>query len=463
MALAVLGVLITVGPRAMSALPALPIEVPVTARSVSGQFLVHGRGTTLPAPAARVRGVGTNEVIVLRPDLLAVTAERVKRGIERLLEVNDAWRGAVHLQIRESSRIVGPLSIQPRVFRDGWQYAMPVPEEVGWERLVRGLSEVVVLERANRSNAGEECALPPLWLTTGLHELLMAASGRDLVAESGTLINRLERRPDPLRIVRSQLGGGEPMTFGEFSLLTLDDLADPGRFRLYQASTALFTHELLREPSGRASVREFIRRLPESLNWQTVFLRTHSDRFLRLLDIEKWWAVAATEALAADGSQRWPRERVLDRLAEILTETADVRLDSASLPERLTVPLRDLIVSWDYDAQREVVLRKVSQLRALGLRSPPTVAPLVNEAVQVLEDYAVARAGKGRVAASRTVAGGGGRLAAESAARKLAALEDRLDRERRNPGPVAPSSADPGRVVTPPGRPAPTTTPASGG
>ncbi|MCW5559818.1 MAG: hypothetical protein KIT22_18530, partial [Verrucomicrobiae bacterium] len=97
----------------MAATPSLPLPVPVTARSVSGQFVVHGRGITLPAPPSEVRRVGTNDLITLRPDLLAVTAERTKRGLEQILEVGDRWQGAIHLQIGDPPA-TEPLAVQTR-------------------------------------------------------------------------------------------------------------------------------------------------------------------------------------------------------------------------------------------------------------------------------------------------------------------------------------------------------------
>jgi len=442
----------------------LPISIPVTTRSVSGQFVVYGLGSAIPASAAQVRRVGTNEFISLRPDILAVTAERTKRALEQLLEVEDPWKGTVHLQIQNVPAMSQPLAVQTRSFRDGWQFAVSVPETVEWERLVRALVEVSLLERANRANASPDAALVPLWFTTGLHELLMAGSGRDLVTESGTLINRSERRPDPLRLIRADLAGREPMAFGEFSLLDRGDLADPERFRQYQASVALFMNEWLQEAGGRAAAAEFLRRLPENLNWQTTFLQVNGARFPRLLDVEKWWAVASVEALAIDGSQRWPRERVLERLAEILTETADVRADTNSPAVRQTLPLRELIVTWDFESQRELLVRKVSQLRALGIRSPPTLAPLVSDSARVLEDYVRVR-GASRSRASKTETEMRGPMVAEAAARRLAALEERLASERRVPSPPPVAPYDPTRAVKPPGRqPGPfTAAPASGG
>lgn len=448
---------------AASAQSNLLMDAPVTARSVSGEFVVHGRGPGLPAPQSEVRQVGTNPVVRLRPDLLVVTAERVKRGIERLLDVRDSCRGTVHLQLRDPVRVTGPLAIQAKAFRDGWQYYAVIPDEVGWERLIRGLTEMVLLERANRANSGEECALVPLWLTSGLYQLMIAAEGRDLVTESGTLINRSQRRPDPLRDVRAMLDGREPMSFSEISLMTVEQLEDPAQFAFFQASAALLTHQLLREDLGSPLMVEFIRRLPESLNWQTVFLRVYGDHFPRLLDVEKWWAVAAAEVLASDSRQQWSRERVLARLAELLVETAETRPDTNSPAVRQDIPLRELLVTWDFDSQKDVIRRKASQMRALGLRAPSGVAPLVGESARVLEDYMAVRGRPASLNTGKTLIEVRGQLVAEAAARKLAALEVQIEYERQHAPPAPPAPADPARMVAPPGRSPIRAVPSSGG
>lgn len=441
----------------------LPITVPVSARSVSGQFLVHGRGSTLPAPASQIRSVGTNQMVRLRPDLLAVTAERVKRGVEHQLGTTDPWKGLVHLQLRANAEVPGPMAIQARPFREGWQFNVMVPEEIGWDRLVRGLTEVVLLERANRANASEECTLVPLWLTTGLNRLILGEFGRDLVTESGTSINRSELRPDLLRDVRAALDGREPMTFTEIGLASAADLEDPSRYAWFEASAALFTRELIREDSGKAALANFVRFLPDTLNWQTSFLRAYRNRFSTLLDVEKWWAVASTETLATDHRQHWSRDRVLARLAEVFVETADIRPETNQPAVRQTVPLRELIVEWDFNSQRDVVQRKVSQLRALKLRSPADLVPLVGDSTQVLEEYLAVR---GRNVPSNPSKGSPevrGTMVAQTTARKLAALEGRMDNERKNPPPIPPSPADPATVVTPPGRLPVKASPSSGG
>jgi hypothetical protein len=441
--------------QVLVAQPVTPLDLGVTATSVSGQFIVHGRGPDLPAPKSVVKRVGTNDVIELRPDLLAVTAERVKRAVERKLGASDRWQGNIHLQMGDADKLSGPILIQAQVFRDGWQYRVAVPDRVGWERLIRALTEVVLLERANRQNTGMDCAIVPLWLTGGVTELLLAAGGRDLVMESATMINRSELKPDPLQPVRAALRGREPMPFSELSLVTLEELSDPRQFAFFEASAALFTHELLRDDAGCAGLREFLRLLPASLNWQTAFLQAYPDRFSSLLDVEKWWALASTETLATEPSQRWSRDKVLGRLAELFLETAEVRATNNTPAARRNIPLRELVVTWDYATQRDVVRRKAAQIRALSMRAPPDVAPLVRDSAKVLEDYLAIRDRSANPPPGRMQLEVRGQMVAETTAKKLVTLERRLEQERRAPQPYVPAPANPAGAVPPPGRPSP--------
>jgi hypothetical protein len=416
-------------------------DLPVTAKSRSGQFIVHGRSSELQAPTTDVRRVGTNETVSLQPDLLAVTAERIKRRLELQLGADDRWSSVVHLQLRDARQITGPLVINTSVLRDGWRYQIVLPDRIGWERLVRTLSEAVLLERANRANDGMECALPPLWLTEGLTQLLLTDDGRDLVTESATFINRSQLRTDPLDPIRSALRGREPMSFSELSLATPEQLGDPAEFTFFRANAALFVHELLRLENGKAAVREFLHQLPASLNWQTTFLRVNSGRFDNLLAIEKWWAVAAAEALATDSRQQWPRERVLARLAELLVETADVRTDTNSPATRQSVPISQVVTAWEYPLQRDVLRRKASQLRALAMRSPPDLAPLVADYSRTLADYVATRDRGGAQSTGRTQIEVRGPMVAESTAKRLAGLDRRRQAEEQRPAPFVPRPA----------------------
>ena len=408
----------------------LPIDLPVTASSRSGQFLVRGRGPNLPPPTPSLSGVGTNALVSLRPDLLAVTAERVKQAVDRRLDIQDQWRSRIYIQMWDANRLEGRLSIRAESGRDGWQFFVPIPDRIEWPRLVRTLVEVVLLERANRHNAGSECALVPLWLTEGLYQLILAEEGRDLVAESATVLNRSRLKPDSLAPARAQLRGKELMPFSELSLLTFDQLTDPARFQQFQATATLLTHEFVRTASGREVVRRFLAEIPRCLNWQTALLRASQGGFQSLLDVEKWWAVSATDTLTTDPTQRWPRDRILDHLEELRFETTEVRVDTNSPAVPQVVPLTQVVATWDYEIQREVLNRKVTQWRMLAMRGAPELASLCGEYAKVVYDYVRARDRAGLGPTVRGELEPRGNLLATSAARRLEELDRRLEAER---------------------------------
>ena len=113
--------------------------------------------------------------------------------------------------------------------------------------------------------------------------------------------------------------------------------------------------ELLRDDPGRALAREFLAQLPHHLNWQTAFLRASGGRFRTLLDAEKWWAVSAADVLSRDPALLWPRDRVLAELQLVMSETADVRGATNAPVARRTLPLGEIVRTWDFPAQQEPV------------------------------------------------------------------------------------------------------------
>lgn len=430
----------------------IPTDLPVTATSRSGQFWVHGRTTSLPAPSLTLNRIGTNSTINLRPDLLVVTAERVKLAVERRLSAQDPWRSRVHLQLRDANQVTGPISIRAQCFQDGWQFYIPLPERLEWERLVRAFVEVVLLERANRLNTTADCALVPLWMTEGLSQLILAEEGRDLVAEYATILVRSELRRDPLDQVRSGLQNRDLLSFSELGLFTLDPLADRDRFQEFQASSTLLTWEFLKNDEGRRLLRNFLQQLPGCLNWQTALLRSSGGRFLTLLDIEKWWAMSAADTLAADALHRvaplsdatgkgkrvpvkpssdrwfgWPRDRVLQRLDDLRVEITNVRPDtnSPAVPQR--VPLTEVLVRWDFELQKEILNRKISQWRVLALRSPQDLASLCLGYVQVATEYLNGRERAGLGTTARGSLETRSSFLAATAARKVGDLDRQLE------------------------------------
>ena len=401
-------------------------QVPVTAKSRNGQFIVHGRDTVQPPSGGELRPVGDNDVVSLRPDTLAIACDRIRQAIHLQLGAVERPGGAVHLHLRRPRRVEGQLTIVPTAIREGWQYRIDVPEQVEWRRLVRAIVEVVLMDLSNHDLRRTDCVRPPLWLAEGLDSLLVTASGRDLVLEPQTTLNRNERRPDPLAPVRATLSGRDPASFSDLSLPDPGALAAPERFAYYRASATLLVFELLRDDEGRSLARDFLHQLPYHLNWQTAFLRASNGRFQTLLDAEKWWAVGAADVLSRDPSLLWPRDRVLSELQLVLTETADVRGSTNGPVSRQTLGLSEVVRTWGFPAQQEVLRRKANQLVILGLHTPPDLMPLVTECQRTIEGYVNSRANAGTEGSGRLDIAARAKVLAKTAAAKLDELGRQL-------------------------------------
>lgn len=397
-------------------------ETPAVAKSVSGQFIVHGRGNGGPRSGREIRPVGDDPFIDLRPDLLTVSCERIKRAVLTRLDLKDAWRGKIHLHLHRQPAVERPVAIRPQVFRDGWQFHVALPDKIEWSRLVRAITEVVLLEIANRDNSSTVCAQPPLWLAEGLDALVIGEHGRELILESQTSLNRSSRRPDPLWDSRAALVGQDPASFSDLTLATPEQLVNPAELARFRAHAALLVHALTAE-SRRPQTVEFIRNLPAALNWQTPFLHAHRAEIANLLEAEKWWAVNATHELAQDPALFWQPAQVAARLEEILRESATVRTDGTAATE--TLPVARLIADWEFAAQQPVLERKLAQLQLLLLRTPPEPAPLrplVNGCLRTVERYLTERSRVNAASVNRGDGGNRTKVLIRSTARRLEAL-----------------------------------------
>jgi len=416
-----------------AAVPGLPFEMPVVAWGRTGQFLVRGAGSVLPDPIRELKEVGTNRIVRLRPELLAITADRVKTAVDQRLDVRGPWASRIYIQMLPTrlgaQNTPQQVSIRAEPIQGGWQFQVPVPGSMDWQALVRALVEVVLLEHANRSNRGPEVLVPPLWLSEGLTQLLFAQEGRDLVVEEATVINRVRRYPDPLAAVRVYLQGRPPLPFSDLDVLSLERISEPAKFEEFQMSATLFTEAWVRTPVGRRFLQEFLVSLPGHLNWQTAFLKASRGIFLSLRDVEKWWAVTSAETLSTDPSQRWSRERLLESLDRLRRETVSRRQDTNSAAEPGSVLLAELVKTWEPDAQQEVLSRKLVQWQVLAFHAPQELRPLCLEYSKVVQNYVVARFGPDRHQLPRGQLEPRGKILAGATARRLAELDRLLEAE----------------------------------
>ncbi len=406
---------------------------PVTARSLSGQFIVYGDSAPAMAPGSIPKLDASDEKVPLKADWLAISAERVKGAVLRELGASDHWRGRIHLYLRPRRELGNnPIRIVPVPFRDGWQYRVDIPDEVEWQRLVRALVEAVLLEASNRE-AVDRAAQPPLWLSEGIAGIVASLYGRDLVPQGQTFVSHSERRPNVVSLAQARLGGGGPMLFGELSFPSDETVRDPRAWARYQGSAMLLVHELLADDAGKAAMRDTMRRLPGVLNWQTAFLQAHSRRFLTLLEVEKWWAVNGSYLLSRDAALVWQPEIAGAHLASLMHEPAELPGSTDGPAVRGDVPLSRIVLEWDFEAQRPVIGRKIAQLRHMYQVAPAGLVSLVMDYHQVLSSYMDARQGVTADPLRRAELEPRGRLAARQAARRLDELDARLAKWRAGP------------------------------
>lgn len=434
-------------PRAQAAPVQLPdaLKQKLALTSVSGQFVIHAdRDATSgvarqtlpnetytmtvggqPLTLFSLRPTGASNVIEVDPKLLAVTCERVKKAVLENLGMRDQWRGQVHVFVAPKGRRFQGVEILPEKYGDGWGFRMGIAAECDWQRLVRGIVEVILLEITNRE-ARTVIAQAPLWLSEGIAGLVIAEHDRSLVTEPNAYLVVAGRKSERLRQARTVYRDAEPPTFTDLGQPDVQKLADPDAWSRYQAAAQLFTHELLSDGDGRAQTAAFLRILPYHLNWQVAFLRAFNPRFLTLLDVERWWAVAAADFQSRDPLLQWSREKILRQLALVMRENVEVRQGTNGPVTREEVSLSQLVSRWDFATQRPVLMRKASQVQALHLHSPKELRPLVADLYRTIDTYLYQCATSGYDGDTRGDVPSRIRQLSRDASRRLAGLEDRI-------------------------------------
>ncbi|MSU36689.1 MAG: hypothetical protein EXS36_16645 [Pedosphaera sp.] len=397
--------------------------------SSSGQFVVHG-GRDLPQSSSqitpgwtRLTSQGDEELTELEPRSLSVTSERIKTAVLTRLGLKDAWRGRIHLFVTSKPWNEQPLRILPGQYRDGWQYRLYVPRKFSWKGLVRGISEALILEIVNRNNEGS-FGQAPLWFNEGISGLILNEYGRSLIIESYTYRIRSERKPDPLAFAREQLRDRETPCFADLGLPDAAQLRDPAEWRRFQAGAQLLVHELQSHPETRGILTTMLPLLPKHLNFHTAFLEAGRERFLSLLEVEKWWALAIANFHMQDPSTLWSREKILSSLASVLAEPT-MTSNGTNRVVRGNISLTELIRTWEFRLQEEVLRRKALQLRILASHAPKPLFSLIMDYSRTLEQYLADRSGAGKDLTRRGAIETRTLFLAQQTIQKLNALDQR--------------------------------------
>ena len=102
-----------------------------TIASLSGQFVVHG--STLPIPRAlQGGGNSTNgvEFLVLSPQTVAITAERVRNALADELRNPELFHQKVHVVLMPLAAPEQPVTVVSRLYRDGVVFQVGMPARI---------------------------------------------------------------------------------------------------------------------------------------------------------------------------------------------------------------------------------------------------------------------------------------------------------------------------------------------
>ena len=388
------------------------------------QFLVHPiEGASESAPSAR-NETPPPEHVRMSVDSLGVAAERVKARMLRLLEASDQWRGSIHLVLQPANASLPPNRIVSTRFADGWRYRLLVPEVVRSSQLIHDLVDVMLLEIANRTPS-ENGAEVPLWLAEALTHHITLEGENSLLPQPETSVLGTLQRLSPEQVSRRWLKTHQPFSFMQISMPP-PELLQGQALLTYQCCAHVLLLELCRLPQGPAKLRNFIGSVGAYWNWQTAFMRAFEMDFQRPIDLEKWWSVALASPNLRDAGGELAFDSGRRRLDELLHVETEVRADANQLPNRVAVPLVQVIRDWDYSQQRPYLVQAANQLELAQWTLPHQWGVLADSYRKVLIDYIEKRDSVGQAPAQR---GGPLPRARYVAAETLRALE-KLERER---------------------------------
>ena len=374
-----------------------------SARSVSGQFIVTG-ATSHPAGsrlAARPEIATNADFVRLEPALLAVSAERVKESLARVLnpelrglDLRKSPPGKIFLALHPARSTDEDVTIVSRRSPEGWDYQVRLPDVLSRTRYLRAMTGVLLLEIANR-DARARSAEVPAWLTDGLSQELLATVWQEIILSSpDKMVNGLPvsrtvkttRGLDSLAGARRVLRDQAVLTFEQLSWPTGAQLsgADGG---VYRASAQLFVNELLALKNGPAHLRAMLETLPKFYNWQMAFHSAFHENFPQPLDVEKWWAVQVVSFVARDPGPAWTPAVSRGQLDEILSVPVEMRTASNALPTHAEISLQAVIRNFDRARQVAILQSKLRALELAQLRMAPPLAVLTDEYRRALADY----------------------------------------------------------------------------
>ena len=402
--------------------------VPAPIRRSQHFTVIDIRPTSARSPG-QLRSNSGEALIRLDADTLLLSAERIREALLSELGTTADRPSRIELRLYLAVRPQDRINLVSRLSPEGWEYEVEIPDQVEVEILVRAITEVVLLEFANRGQ-GPKCADLPPWLLEGITAQVIAVAGPDLVMGSVPMgkmfrVVRERRGLDYLADARQVLRSNTPPSFPELAYPKAESLTGQ-RLKTFQAAAHLFVYELLHSTNGSANLLAMLRQLPRSWNWEVALLRSFPNDFHRMLDVEKRWSVDVLAFTARDATQVWSVVMALSRLDDLLLVPAQIRVSSNSLPERTRLTLQKVISTWELSAQTSVLRQKLTALQAARFNSPPELVPLIDSYFHAIASYLQKRDQADRSPETRMQPTLSASLVAQDAVRDL----DQLDKRR---------------------------------
>ena len=354
---------------------------PQTLHSRSGQFVVTGLPLLTRSWAASTSAVS---FVRLDPTLAAVSCEAIKTALLDALGLQDGWKGSVVIAIHPTREDNEPIDVVSVHYQSGWTYEVGMADQVDRSRFIRAIVEVLVFEIANREGGSLQAEVPP-WLVPGLAAHLEAATISRLALEPRTSFIVQGQRYDALAGIRGSLGAKRPLNINQLNWP--EEVQTDEQERGYRACAQLLVHDLLRLKNGRRCMVEMLKRLHESLNWQTAFLAAFAQYFPRLADWDKWWSSRVTEVFDQEAFAASKAEEQLRHLDNILKTRSRAGTNAADS----FVTLQTMISEWPLKDQLEALRQKVLILRALRVRATGKLGMLIGDYGLALEEYVQSR------------------------------------------------------------------------
>ena len=364
-----------------------------TLQSKSGQFVISWASDPLPTPYLNTleRRQG---FIALTPDLISLTAERIKDGIIEALGVQDTWRNKIRITISTGSRKNQSFVTFPTRYSNGWGYRVLLKTKISEDIWIRNLVHVILMEMLNRPSPEHMCD-PPAWLVEGLRQHVVHSSLTDHsltvadMVEVGDLNGRLGKpvpwfyKRNPTFRAKEFLRKNNPLT-AEQIFQASSELASTSNFR---HSAHLMFAELLQTAQGVDSMHRFVELLPQYFNAQTAFHQAYSESFPNMLELEKWWAVITASVTQFNDQRRWDMAKSLSELGAILNPQAKVALDKESLPTWRQFTFQDILAYWSGEERISTLDHISGQLHLLKAQSLLEVIPLVDKYIAFIRDF----------------------------------------------------------------------------